>query len=154
MNNLKEDKDNSQNSNDLINKTETKKNKNNEKRENRKLEKKEKQKKETQTKKKKDNTEKTKEKNKNLTKIMDAKPEHYFILVTGVPLKNIKELALALQTMDEWVFHHHVNHERNDFSNWIKDIFNEDALAEELREIKNIHETEKKLLRHLVSKYL
>ncbi|MEM3374755.1 MAG: DUF5752 family protein [Candidatus Woesearchaeota archaeon] len=87
-------------------------------------------------------------------KIKDAKPEHYFILATGVPLKNIKELALALQTMDEWVFNHHVNEHRNDFSNWIKDIFNEDALAEELKEIKTIKETELKLLRYLVSKYL
>ncbi|MEM2131098.1 MAG: DUF5752 family protein [Candidatus Woesearchaeota archaeon] len=87
-------------------------------------------------------------------KIKDARPEHYFILVTGVPLKNIKELALALETMDEWVFNHHVNHHRNDFATWIKDIFNEEALAEELKEIKNIQETERKLLKHLVSKYL
>lgn len=89
-----------------------------------------------------------------MSKIKDCKPEHYFILVTGVPLKNIKELALALQTMDEWVFNHHVNEHRNDFSNWIKDIFNEDALAEELKELKTIKETELKLLRYLVSKYL
>ncbi len=104
-----------------------------------------------QTKKKK---KKVRKNETNKSKIIQAKPEHYFILVTGVPLKNLKELATSLETMNEWVFNHHVNDQRNDFSNWIKEILKEDELAEEIKIIKNINEMEIKILKHLVIKYL
>lgn len=87
-------------------------------------------------------------------KPVDAKPENYFILVTGVPLKNVKELANALETMNEWVFNHHVNSSRNDFSAWIKNVLKEKALADEIKDVNNIKDMEIKLLKHLVNKYL
>src|SRR3989344_2290179 len=68
---------------------------------------------------------------------VEAKPENYFILITGVPLKNLRELANSLETMNDWVFSHHVNDARNDFSNWMKEILKEDVLSEEIRHIKN-----------------
>jgi hypothetical protein len=85
---------------------------------------------------------------------VNAKPEHYFILVTGVPLKNLKELANSLENMNDWVFSHHVNDSRNDFSNWIKDILGENELAEEIKSMKNIRQMEARILKHLVNKYL
>ncbi len=90
----------------------------------------------------------------NAKRPIDAKPEHYFILVTGVPLKNLKELANSFETMADWVFIHHVNDARNDFAAWINDILKESELAEELKMIKNIREMELKILKHLVSKYI
>jgi hypothetical protein len=87
-------------------------------------------------------------------KPIDAKPEHYFMLVTGIPLKNLKDLASSLETMNEWAFNHHVNDSRNDFSNWIKEILKEDELSEEIRQIRDIKEMEIKILKHLVTKYL
>ncbi|MFH0875849.1 MAG: DUF5752 family protein [archaeon] len=86
--------------------------------------------------------------------LKDALPEHYFILVTGVPIKNIKELMNSFDTMNEWVFNHHVNSERNDFTNWISEVFEEKELADEIRGIKQMHEMQHKMLRHLVNKYL
>ncbi len=85
---------------------------------------------------------------------VNAKPEHYFILVTGVPLKNLKELANSLENMNDWVFNHHVNDSRNDFSNWTKDILGEHELAEEIKSLKSMREMEAKILKHLVNKYL
>ncbi len=87
-------------------------------------------------------------------KPIDAKPENYFILVTGVPLKNVKELANALETMNEWVFNHHVNSSRNDFSAWVKSVLKERALGDEIKDVNNIKDMEIKLLKHLVNKYL
>ena len=80
-------------------------------------------------------------------KPVDAKPENYFILVTGVPLKNVKELANSLETMNDWVF-------RNDFSAWIGAVLKERALGDEIKEVNNIKDMEIKLLKHLVNKYL
>jgi hypothetical protein len=92
---------------------------------------------------------------KNSRKIpVNAKPEHYFILVTGVPLKNLKELAASLENMNDWVFNHHVNDARNDFSNWTKEILGEHELSEEIKALKNMREMETKILKHLVNKYL
>ncbi len=85
---------------------------------------------------------------------LNAKPEHYFILITGVPLKNLKELSNALENMNEWVFSHHVNDTRNDFSIWVKDILGETELSEEIRPMRNTRELEAKILKHLVNKYL
>lgn len=87
-------------------------------------------------------------------KPVNAKPEHYFILITGIPLKNLKELALSFETMNDWVFNHHVNDSRNDFSNWIKDIIGEEELAEEIRNIKDMRSMEIVILRHLVNKHI
>ena len=96
----------------------------------------------------------TKKKVTKRKKPVDAKPENYFILVTGVPLKNLKELANALETMNDWVFNHHVNPSRNDFSAWITSVLKEKALADEIKEVNNIKDMEIKLLKHLVNKYL
>ena len=53
--------------------------------------------------------------------------EFYFKLVDGKMLKSVPELLEALKNMDDWVYQHHVNQERNDFVNWLRDIFIEKA---------------------------
>ncbi len=59
-------------------------------------------------------------------------PDRYFYLASGTVLKSIKELAEALKTMDQWVFEHHVNLQKNDFSNWIRDVYNAEELSKEI----------------------
>jgi len=86
-------------------------------------------------------------------RLVSAKPEHYFILVTGVPLKSLKELVNSFETMNDWVFNHHVNESRNDFSNWIKDILKLEDLSTEIKEIRNIREMELKILKYIVNEY-
>ena len=83
-----------------------------------------------------------------------AKPEKFFVLVTGIPIKNLKELANTLETMNDWVFNHHVNDSRNDFSSWIKDVLDEEILAKEIKDVRNIKEMELKILKYLVNTYL
>lgn len=90
---------------------------------------------------------------KTIRKIREAKPEQYFVLATGVPIKNLKELALSLENMNEWVFNHHVNDIRNDFAAWVNDVLKEKKLSESVRNTKNIRELELVILRHLVNSH-
>ncbi len=67
----------------------------------------------------------------------DVEPEFRFWLGDGRVIKNLNELAHALRTMHNSTFFHHVNRDKNDFSNWIKEIIKDKALAEKVRNIKD-----------------
>ena len=57
-------------------------------------------------------------------------PDHqYFVLANGAPVKHVGELAAILDQLEDHVFNHHVSPERNDFHNWIKDVFQDVELA-------------------------
>ena len=71
------------------------------------------------------------------TILMDVEPEKSFWLNDGRALKNLKELEQALETMDESLWKHHVTTERNDFANWIEDVFNEKQLGALVRKVKS-----------------
>ena len=55
--------------------------------------------------------------------------EKFFILCTGEPIQQYLQLAHLLDTMADEVFYYHVTESRNDFANWIRDVFNEPQLA-------------------------
>jgi hypothetical protein len=105
---------------------------------------------------------KTKKKSKSKTKkktaksiskiVKDAPAEHYFILANGQPIKNVKELADALEHLADDVFNHHVTHDKNDFANWIQHIFEDTELAKELAGTKDKHHTRIVLYKHIVRK--
>ena len=61
--------------------------------------------------------------------IDNAKPEEFFILKNKKALKSLHELADSLTSMDDETFKHHVTKEKNDFANWIKDVFKNERLA-------------------------
>ncbi|RJQ18131.1 hypothetical protein C4573_00215 [Candidatus Woesearchaeota archaeon] len=65
-------------------------------------------------------------------KILDAPEQHYFHIAGGVSVKNIKELLRELKKMKTETYQHHVNANKNDFSNWLNDIFQETKLAKEM----------------------
>ena len=67
-------------------------------------------------------------------------PEEYFLVQNGDILKNVKELASSLESMDEVTFNHHVNEERNDFASWISNVFNDKNLASQISNLKNREE--------------
>lgn len=77
-----------------------------------------------------------------------APAENVFYLHNGKMLRSIDELAMELLVMDNDTFSHHVNHERNDFANWIEGVFKAKELASELREEHDIHRTMQILERH------
>ena len=62
--------------------------------------------------------------------------EFYFGLVDGRVLKSVPELLEALKNMDDWVYQHHVNQERNDFVNWIRHVYENEELAKKLEKAK------------------
>ena len=52
-----------------------------------------------------------------------------FHLNNGKVLSSVKELYDEIHHMSEDVFFHHVSSLRNDFSNWVKDVFGEKSLS-------------------------
>ena len=84
----------------------------------------------------------------------EAPEEHHFIVADGKKLKNIMELADALETMSEEIFRHHANEFKNDFSAWVKDVFYDHSLAEDITRAKNRLETQIAILRRLVKELM
>ncbi|MFA5061221.1 MAG: hypothetical protein WC494_02810 [Candidatus Pacearchaeota archaeon] len=85
----------------------------------------------------------------------DTKPENYFFLADGKVIKNVVELTEVLNDMPSWVFEHHVTKDKNDFSNWIRDVYLEGELAKNLakkKRIKQIKATLEKALRKEIKK--
>ena len=78
--------------------------------------------------------------------------EKYFRLCNGKTIKDLKELAISFETMPFEVFTHHVNHERNDFSKWILDIFGEKDLSTEMNLVHNSKDAEIVVLRFIVNR--
>ncbi|MEI6614838.1 MAG: DUF5752 family protein, partial [Chrysiogenales bacterium] len=65
-------------------------------------------------------------------KIKDVSEERVFFVCDGRTLKNLDELAHALAEISDDVFRYHVNEEKNDFANWIRDVMNKQKLADKL----------------------
>lgn len=84
---------------------------------------------------------------KNELKII--KPENYFFLHDGRVLKDLFELAEHLEHISDDVFYHHVNDNKNDFSNWIKDVFENKDLADEICLIREPKQVQLIILKHI-----
>ena len=84
----------------------------------------------------------------------EAPEEHHFVVADGKKLKNIIELADALETMSEEIFRHHANEFKNDFSAWVKDVFYDHSLAEDISRARNRLETQIAILRRLVKELM
>ncbi|MFH1182251.1 MAG: DUF5752 family protein [Candidatus Woesearchaeota archaeon] len=82
----------------------------------------------------------------------EAPQESRFVVSDGRILKDLKELADALHDMSNDVFRHHVNEFRNDFSSWVRDVFGDQELAEELSKAGSQAEAEINILRNIVKK--
>ena len=63
-------------------------------------------------------------------------PDCCFVLIDGKKARNLPQLALLMDDMPIEVFSHHVNDERNDFANWIKDVIKDVKLADQIMGIK------------------
>lgn len=83
----------------------------------------------------------------NLTR--DIPQEKYFILANGQPVKNVAELASILDQLEDHVFHHHVTSDRNDFHNWIKDVFEDLELARKVTGIGDKKHMQLVIYRHI-----
>ena len=83
--------------------------------------------------------------------LCDTSPEQCFWVNNGPILKNLGELANALPEMNNDIFHHHVNNEKNDFSSWIRDIIGDQVLANDLLSSKSKDSALKKIRSRLNS---
>jgi hypothetical protein len=72
-----------------------------------------------------------------MSSLKDVHPDHAFKLKNGAAIKNLYELANELASMDEEVFRHHVNEEKNDFHNWVLHIVRDEHLANVFSEIRD-----------------
>jgi len=77
------------------------------------------------------------------------KSENFFFLNDGSRLRSMEDLRSALRKMNDSTFRYHVNEERNDFYNWIKDVFNNFKLANKIKDVKN-----KKQMHSIINKAL
>ena len=64
--------------------------------------------------------------------LSDIDGDRRFFCQDGHVIKNLAELVDCLNRMPEDVFHYHVTPEKNDFSNWIRDVLGDEILAGKL----------------------
>ncbi len=58
-----------------------------------------------------------------------------FYLKNGKIIRSLEELAREIKEIDKGTFLEHVNEERNDFENWVRDVVGDFVLANRIREI-------------------
>jgi len=72
-----------------------------------------------------------------MKELKEAPAGKYFYAHNGMSIRNLNELAVAIDLMDKKIFEFHVNKDKNDFSNWVKEVIKEEKLAKELLDIKS-----------------
>ena len=60
-----------------------------------------------------------------------------FYLCNGESAGSLDELLEKLKVIDEECFLHHVNEEKNDFANWIKDAVGDKVLSRRIGKLKD-----------------
>ena len=80
----------------------------------------------------------------------EAPQEQHFVVADGKKLKNILELADALETMSDEIFKYHANEFKNDFSSWVRDVFYDHSLADDISKARNKFESQIVILKRLV----
>jgi hypothetical protein len=64
--------------------------------------------------------------------LSDASGDKRFFSHDGCVSSNLQQLAECLAHMSEDSYQHHVTPQKNDFSNWIRHVFGDDKLANDL----------------------
>jgi hypothetical protein len=64
--------------------------------------------------------------------LADVPEDKVFWCYGGETFKNLHDLASALERMSDEAFKHHVTEHKNDFSNWVMDVFGDTTLAKQL----------------------
>jgi len=69
--------------------------------------------------------------------LADASGDKCFFCHDGCVVKNLHQLAECLANMTEDSYRHHVTPLKNDFSTWVRDVFGDDKLANDLTRCTN-----------------
>lgn len=78
--------------------------------------------------------------------------DNYLVLDDGHIVKHVAELASCLDQLSPEVFRIHVNDLRNDFADWIENVFDEPALAARLREVEGSRRFQLEIYRYLTGR--
>jgi len=89
--------------------------------------------------------------------MLNCEEEKNFNILDGGRIRNLVELHKSLDEMDQNVFNHHVNDERNDFSNWVHDVLKDKKLAKEIAGTRELNVMQlmvkKRLVGHFVKNF-
>ena len=69
--------------------------------------------------------------------LADVPNEYVFRCHDGHNLQGMKELGNALDSMADETYVFHANTEKNDFTNWVREVIKDDMLAKELQQATN-----------------
>ena len=69
--------------------------------------------------------------------LSEAPAERKFFCADGKVFSSIEQLQHALYNMSPNTFRYHVNQQKNDFSNWIKYVFRDELLAQDIQKQKS-----------------
>jgi hypothetical protein len=75
--------------------------------------------------------------------LSDTGGDKAFFCHDGCVARNLQQLVECLGHMSEDSYNHHVTAVKNDFSTWIRDVFGDDKLANDLTEIDSSAEAAK-----------
>lgn len=104
------------------------------------------------TKKKKTTKKTTREKRSKL--LRTAPKQHTFKLRDGRHLTSLFDLVDELERMSDEEFFTFVDHTRNDFSNWIRDIYDDSFLAEDVARAIHRLDAQRIVLKRMVTELL
>ncbi len=79
-----------------------------------------------------------------------APVEQHFVLHDGRKIESLFQLVDELETMSEETFRSFANEVKNDFANWIRDVFHAPSLADELQRVRNRMEAQRAIMKHLL----
>ncbi len=82
----------------------------------------------------------------------DCEEKHHFVLKDGNKVTNLFDLAAKMEQMNQEVYGHHVNEEKNDFSNWIKDVYEEPEIAQKVSKAQNRSQAQLEILKALMTR--
>lgn len=85
--------------------------------------------------------------------LINADDAHLFWVNGNGALRNLKNLADSLSQMSDETFAYHVNAEKNDFANWIREVLLDKKLATDLKSAKTPAAALKKVEARLKSYY-
>lgn len=67
--------------------------------------------------------------------LISADNEKRFFACNGAVYENYYQLLEGLKSMTGETFTRHVNKEKNDFMNWVRDVFGDNRLAKEIAKL-------------------
>ena len=80
----------------------------------------------------------------------EASPTQWFVLANGEAIKDVRALADALERIEDHVWAHHVQPDRNDFANWIRDVFQDLDLANKIAVAKDRKHAQLVIYKHII----